>query len=203
MEARCGEMEFSLDGEEEDERVENVPTFRYLGIPLDQTDYEWMDVRRNIISLRREGAETKVSEIFYRLVVQAILLYRFERWVLLDSMAKRVEGTHTEFLRLITGKRARRLGDGTWEIPGTEGVREASVIQSMRIYIEQRQATVGQWVALRPLFEVCERETGFKGGGRRREAWWRQEETEKKLRATLEDLQKAKGRIWIVGEMGT
>ena len=31
MAARCGEMEFNLDGEEGDERVENVPIFRYLG----------------------------------------------------------------------------------------------------------------------------------------------------------------------------
>ena len=31
MEARCGEMEFSLYGEEGEERVENVATFQYLG----------------------------------------------------------------------------------------------------------------------------------------------------------------------------
>ena len=36
--------------------------------------------------------------------------------------------------------------------------------QSAGIYIEQRQATVAQWVALRPLFEVCARETGYEGG---------------------------------------
>ena len=35
MAERCGEMEFSLDGEEGNERVENVPTFWYIGIPLD------------------------------------------------------------------------------------------------------------------------------------------------------------------------
>ena len=34
MAARCGEMEFNLDGEEGDERVENVPTFQYLGLTL-------------------------------------------------------------------------------------------------------------------------------------------------------------------------
>ena len=38
MAVMCGEMEFNLDGEEGDKRVENVPTFRYLGRPLDQTD---------------------------------------------------------------------------------------------------------------------------------------------------------------------
>ena len=57
----------------------------------------------------REGAESKVLESFYRAVVQAILLYVSETWVLSESMEKRVEGTHTEFLKLIMGKRARRL----------------------------------------------------------------------------------------------
>ena len=84
--------------------------------------------------------------------MQAILLYGSETWVFSESMVKRVEGTHTEFLRLITGKRARQLGDGTWETQGTEGVQEALGTQLARIYLEQRQATVEHWVALRPLF---------------------------------------------------
>ena len=52
MVERCGEMEFRLDGEEEYERVENVPTFRYLGQPLDQTDDDWTAVRQNIMCKR-------------------------------------------------------------------------------------------------------------------------------------------------------
>ena len=71
MAARCGEMEFSLDGEEGDERVDNVPTFGYLGRTLDQMDDDWTAVRRNIMFarsvwgrlgtlIRREGKEPKV-----------------------------------------------------------------------------------------------------------------------------------------------
>ena len=67
MVTMCGEMDFSLDGEEGDERVENVLTFQYLGKPLDQTDDDWPDVRQKIMRarsfwgrlgtlLRREGA---------------------------------------------------------------------------------------------------------------------------------------------------
>ena len=44
MVERFEEMEFSLDGEGGDKRVENVPTFQYLGIPLDQTDNDWKAV---------------------------------------------------------------------------------------------------------------------------------------------------------------
>ena len=52
MATRCGEMEFSLEGGEYDDRVENVTTLRYLGSPLDQTDDDWSAVRRNIMCAR-------------------------------------------------------------------------------------------------------------------------------------------------------
>ena len=67
-------------------------------------------------------------------------------------------------------------------------------MQSTVTYIGRKQATVAQCVALRPLFEVCERGEWYEGGGRRREAWWRQEATEKQLRDTLENSQEAKWR---------
>ena len=135
--------------------------------------------------------------------MQAILLYKLETWVLSASMVKRVEGTHIEFLQLITGKRSRRLGDGAWETLGAEGVREAAGTQLARIYIERWQGTVAQWVALRPLFEVCASETWYKGRGQIRKAWWRHEATEKQLWVTLEDSGEAKRRRRIGGEMGT
>ena len=54
--------------------------------------------------LRREEADPKVSASFYMSVVQAIILYGSEMWVLSESMAKRIQGTHTEFLQMITGR---------------------------------------------------------------------------------------------------
>ena len=72
----------------------------------------------------------------------------------------------------------------------------------VRTYIWRQQANVAQWVALHPLFEVCERETGYEGGGRRREAWWRQEASEKQLWATLADSRETK-RMSNSGEIVT
>ena len=77
----------------------------------------------------------------------------------------KVEGIHTEFLCQIVWKQVRRLSGGTWETPGEEGVREAVGTKSARTYIERRRATVEQWVVLRPLFEVCAKETWYEGGG--------------------------------------
>ena len=61
---------------------------------------------------------------------------------------------------------------------------------------------MAQWVALRPLFEVCARETGYEGGGRRRKVWWRQEATGKQFRFTLEDSREAKRSRRSGGEIG-
>ena len=100
-------MEFNLDGYEGDNIVENVPTCRYLGRPLDQTYDNWPAVRQNIMRARSVWGEARdttstgggrkkhLSESFYRAVEQAILLYGLETWVLLELMKKRIEGNHT------------------------------------------------------------------------------------------------------------
>ena len=91
-----------------------MTTFQYLGSPLDQTDDDWPAMRRNTMHtrlfwgrlgtlLQREGAYPRVAAMFYRAVVQAILLYGSEIWVILIAMERKVEGTHTELLRQITG----------------------------------------------------------------------------------------------------
>ena len=64
--------------------------------------------------LRREGADPKLEEKFYRAVIQVLLLFGVETWVILAAMEWKVDGTHTSFLRQIMGKRARRVLDGTW-----------------------------------------------------------------------------------------
>ena len=65
--------------------MENVPTFLYMKLRLDQTDDDWSAVQRNIMCarsvlgrlgtlLRREGEDPKVLESFYRAVVKDIIL---------------------------------------------------------------------------------------------------------------------------------
>ena len=48
--------------------------------------------------LLREGAEPRGAEMFYREVVQEILLYGSETWVLLAEIERKAERTHIRFL---------------------------------------------------------------------------------------------------------
>ena len=68
------------------------------------------------------------------------------------------------------GNRAWWIVYRTWDTTGVEVVREASGTQSSMTYIGIKQATVAQWVDLRPKLEVFAGEKGYKGGGCRREA---------------------------------
>ena len=61
-------------------------------------------------------------------------------------------------------------------------------------YIGIRQATLAQWVALRPIFEVCTGEKGYEGGGLRRDTLWRQEAAEKQLRETLAEAREERSK---------
>ena len=69
-------------------------------------------------------------------------------------------------------------------------------MQPLQAYIDRRQATVAEWVALRTIFKVCVKETGYKGGGRHRELWWRQAEANKQMRSTLEEILAAVRDWW-------
>ena len=55
-------------------------------------------------------------------------------------------------------------------------------------YINKRQATVAEWVDLRPIFEVCKNVIGYEGGGRFLEPWWRHAAAEQHLKASLKDI---------------
>ena len=126
--------------------MEDAVTFRYLGRPLDQTDNDWAAMRRNIMRarniwgrlwtlIRQEGADPRVAEMFYRAVVQAILLYGLEKWVILAAMENKVERTDTVFLRNITEKQERWILDRTWETTRAEVVQESAGTQSEMTYI--------------------------------------------------------------------
>ena len=43
---------------------------------------------------------------------------------------------------------------------------QAAGTKPLRDYINKRQATVAEWVALQPIFEVCAKEKGLREGGR-------------------------------------
>ena len=125
------------------------------------------------MEVAKEGGTDPSDPVkFYHVVVQVVFLFWAETWVLSASMAKKLEGVHVGLLRQVTRLKVKRLKDGPWQKLASDRVLQGEGTQPLQTYIGRRQATVAEWVSLRPIFEVCAKETGYEGGGRLREPWW-------------------------------
>ena len=141
--------------------------------------------------------------MFYCAVVQAVLLFGAETWVLLAEMSRNLEGVHVILLRQLTGQKAARQRDRTWRSVEAVRVPKEAGIQTLGTYIEKRQATVAEWVALRTILEICDREMDYEGRGRHQERWWRQMADQKQLLASLEEiLAEERTMCWESGRHG-
>ena len=94
--------------------------------------------------------------------MQAVLLFRAENWVLSVAMTKTLEGVNVGFLWKVMGKMARREWGGTWSRAAAGIFLKESGIQTFGKYIDRRQMTVLEWLALRNIYEFCDRDTCYK-----------------------------------------
>jgi hypothetical protein len=172
---------FSVD----DVELECVSSFRYLGRPIAASDSDWPALFRNLARarqkwasisriLRREGANGRVSGMFYKAVVMSVLLYGSESWVWTSSMVKAVEGFHNRVARRLSGSMPRRI-DGQWVYPPIDEALESASLHPVLHYINVRRAKVWAQARERPIFELCtgtERQPGSPPGTL---VWWDQE----------------------------
>ena len=145
-----------------------METFKYLGRMLDRSDDKWPALRHNVGKahivwsrlgklLRREGVDSQMSAMFYRAVLQAVLIFGEETWVLLTEISRKLEGMHVGFLRQVMGQKSKRQREGTRRSVVEVGVIKESETHTLWLYIDKRQATVAKWVVLRPILEIFDR----------------------------------------------
>ena len=112
-----------------------------------------------------------MSGNFYKVVAQAVLLFGSETWVLTQSMEKSLESLQSRLERRLTGKQPQRRTDGSWDYsPLVEALGGAGV-EGISKLVTRRQNTPAQYLAMRPILELCERAT-LKPGVRVFWRWW-------------------------------
>ena len=89
--------------------IKNVEEFKYLGRIIDKDDDDWPAVKRNITRARAvwgrlarilssENATATIMGTIYKAVVQSILLYGAETWVLNKMMIRKLNSFHRRWL---------------------------------------------------------------------------------------------------------
>ena len=113
--------------------------------------------------LIREGAYKRVSGTLFKAVVQQVLLFRAETWVLTPRIERALDSFMHGAARSITGRQPRRGWDGKWYYPSLAGATKEAGFADIRKSITNRHNMVAQYISTRPILDLCERTTQ-KGG---------------------------------------
>ena len=87
--------------------------------------------------------------------MQEVLLFGAETWVVTLKMERALSAFLHGAARRLTGRQPRRGRDGEWQYPSLEGATEEARLTDIRTSILIRQNTVAQYIATRPLLDLC------------------------------------------------
>ena len=106
--------------------------------------------------LARKGARVRIMARAYVAVIQAVLLFGSETWVIKDRDWQRLESFHHSCARRITRRFIRSNPDGTWTYPNNAKTLEVAGLFPIREYIARRRRTILRYVQSRPIWEHCQ-----------------------------------------------
>ena len=112
-------------------------------------DNNWLAVFRNFswaravwkrmtIILSREGTEPQMSIFFFKSVVQVVLLFGSETWVVTPSMGSNLGGFQGQVAPWLTGWIPRRKIDRKREYTSSAMAKEEAGFQTIKEYIRRQ-----------------------------------------------------------------
>ena len=105
--------------------------------------------------LGREGKDRRTVEIFYVVVVQSVLLFGSETWVMNPHLEKSLEGFHHWAVWWMAGMGPKSQRYGTWVYPLIGAALSMVGLYKIEVYIDRRQNTVAQYISTHPIMDLC------------------------------------------------
>jgi hypothetical protein len=148
------------------DKLERVEVFKYLGWLLAYNDNDTQAMRGNLKKarkswgqvsciLRAENASPKDCGVFYKAIVQTVLLFGSETWKLSPLSLKSLGGFQIRAARRMAGKMPTKNPVGTWTYPSSRDVLKAVGLQMIDHYIGVHWETIACFIVDRPLFALC------------------------------------------------
>ena len=128
---------------------------------------DWPAVSRNLRNarkkwgqfsslLKREGASSRVSGLFYKAVVMSTLLYSCETWVITQPILRALEGFHHRIVRSISKMSIRYIPDRDyWERPSIEAALSRAGCYPIQHYVDRRRQYLVRYAKDLPLLQEC------------------------------------------------
>ena len=161
---------------------ETVTSFKYLELLFTVTADGWPAVIINLKKARnswyclyriwgREGANPRMSGRFYLLVVQKVLLFGAETWVVTQRIGNLLGSFQHRVSKRMEGMQPQRWTDGIWIYPPLDNSLQVTGLETMENYIYRLKNTVTQKIVTRPILDLF-REAERRPGLQVPRQWW-------------------------------
>ena len=136
-------------------QLKAVSLFRYLGRTLSYTYNNFPAVEQNLWRARgkwgrlakileRKGEDKRMTGRFYVAVVQVVLLFGFEVWVLTPRLEKSLKGFHQRAAWRMAGMGPKHQQDGTWLYPSIGAALVMMGLEEIGVYFACSQNMVAK-----------------------------------------------------------
>jgi hypothetical protein len=105
--------------------------------------------------LRAENATARTSGMFYKMTVQAFLLYGSEIWRLSPTSVTRLEGFHIWAAWQKSGLQPEKKPNGSWPYPHSKDVLGAAGLHTIAHYMDVHQQTFAHFINNQLIWELC------------------------------------------------
>ena len=146
-------MQFLVNGK----KLQRVKEFCYLGRIFTENDDDTKCIQDNLKKARKrwacvgkilktEGVNSKIMAKFYITIVQAVLLYGADSWVIKKRDYDALKSFHRRAVRYMTGQHIRKLGENQWNYPEHEKLLKKCGLFDIDIYITRRRGTLRKYL---------------------------------------------------------
>ena len=96
--------------------------------------------------LKRRDANPMIMGTFYKAVIEAVLLYGSESWVLSENNLKKLRSFHNKCARHMVGYHIQQIDNNNWIHPPTKDVLEKCGLKPIEYYISNRRCTLREYI---------------------------------------------------------
>ena len=105
--------------------------------------------------LGREGEDARTSVYIYLEVFQYVMLYGLEMWIMTPRIGRLLGGFHNRVSCRMVGRQPQRVRGEGWVYLPLEDVMAEAGLQNVETYVSRLHDTVVQYIATRPIMELC------------------------------------------------
>ena len=102
-----------------------------------------------------EGGYYRASSTFYKLVVQATILFKMYTWVITPRIGQTLIVFHHRVVCLLVGMKPHINTGGWWGYLPLEETIAAEGLEVVDMYVIFHQNTIAQYIETRPILELC------------------------------------------------